>query len=250
MAKPIAANLTPMCGRYAASADAELLEEIFVIDEVAGPLPPPRYNIAPTDPVIAVVERAERTDPSTVTRKLVELRWGLVPSWSKDAKGAARMINARFETVAEKPAFRKALATRRCLLPADGYYEWYAQTVDPSVPAGRRPPKQAFFIHPADGSLLAMAGLYEFWKNPVGEWLATCTIITTTAADAVGHIHDRMPMTVPRECWDDWLDPTLVEGAVQLLQSPATELEAYAVSRLVSTVGNDGPGLIAPLAVQ
>ena len=229
------------------SADVDELTEIFEIDEVAGPLPGPDYNVAPTDPVPAIMER-DRADGRR--RVLAEVRWGLVPSWSKDAKGAARMINARFETVAEKPAFRKALATRRCLLPADGYYEWYAQTVDPSVPAGRRPPKQPFFIHPADGSLLAMAGLYEFWKNPVGEWLATCTIITTTAADAVGHIHDRMPMTVPRERWDDWLDPALVEGAVQLLQSPATELEAYAVSRLVSTVGNDGPGLIAPLAVQ
>ena len=174
-----------MCGRYAASADAELLEEIFVIDEVAGLLPPARYNIAPTDPVVAVVERAQRSDPAVVQRRLVELRWGLVPSWSRDAKGAARMINARLETLAQKPAFRKALAARRCLLPADGYYEWYAQPVDPSVPAGRRPPKQPFFIHPADGSLLAMAGLYEFWKNPTGEWLSTCTIITTSATDAL-----------------------------------------------------------------
>ncbi|MBK8445869.1 MAG: SOS response-associated peptidase [Micropruina sp.] len=237
-----------MCGRYAASADAELLEEIFVIDEVAGPLPPARYNIAPTDPVVAVVERAQRSDPAVVQRKLVELRWGLVPSWSKDAKGAARMINARFETVAEKPAFRKALASRRCLLPADGYYEWYAQPVDPSVPAGRRPPKQPFFIHPADGSLLAMAGLYEFWKNPAGEWLSTCTIITTSATDALGHIHDRMPMTVPRERWDDWLDPSLTDGALELLTDPVADLEAYPVSRLVSTVGNDGPELIEPLA--
>lgn len=108
--------------------------------------------------MIAVVERACRDEPDRVARKLVELRWGLVPSWSKGAKGAARMINARFETLAEKPAFRKALATRRCLLPADGYYEWYAQTVDESLPKSRRPPKQPFFIHPTDSSLLAMAG--------------------------------------------------------------------------------------------
>ena len=112
-----------MCGRYAASADAELLEEVFVIDEVLGPLPPARWNIAPTDPVTAVVERVGK-ESGEITRKLVELRWGLVPSWSKDAKGGARMINARFETLDQKPAFRKALAARRCLLPADGYYEW------------------------------------------------------------------------------------------------------------------------------
>ncbi|MBP8920557.1 MAG: SOS response-associated peptidase [Micropruina sp.] len=237
-----------MCGRYASSADPELLEEIFEIDEVAGPLPPPRYNIAPTDPVPAVLERAPKSDPSTVVRKLVELRWGLVPSWSSDAKGAARMINARYETVATKPAFRRALATRRCLLPADGFYEWYAAPSDPSLPARRRPPKQPFFIRPADGSLLAMAGLYEFWKTPAGEWLSTCTIITTSAADAVGQIHERMPMTVHPDHWDAWLDPSLTEGAVDLLATPGADLEAYAVSRLVSTVGNDGPELIVPLA--
>ncbi len=247
MSKRLRANLTPMCGRYAASADAELLDEIFVIDEVDGPLPPARYNIAPTDPVVAVVERVRKDAPDEVTRKLVPLRWGLVPSWSKDAKGAARLINARFETVAEKPAFRRALAARRCLLPADGYYEWYAPDADADLPASRRPPKQPFFIHPSDGSLLAMAGLYEFWKSPAGEWLATCTIITTRAADAVGHIHDRMPMTVPPDRWDAWLDPTLTDGACDLLQPPGAALEAYAVSRLVSTVGNDGPELIEPL---
>lgn len=233
-----------MCGRYAASADAELLEELFEIDEVAGPLPAARYNIAPTDPVAAVVERVDKDDPQRVVRKLVELRWGLVPSWSKDAKGGARMINARVETVATKPAFRKALRTRRCLLPADGYYEWYPLA---DAETGRKQSKQPFFIHPADGSPLVMAGLYEFWRSPEGDWLSTCTIITTSATDAVGHIHDRMPMTVPRERWDAWLDPGLTDGAVELLQDPGHDLEAYAVSRLVSTVGNDGPELIAPL---
>jgi len=236
-----------MCGRYAASADVELLEEIFLIDEVLGPLPPARYNIAPTDPVVAVLERASKDEPSKVVRKMLELRWGLVPSWSSDAKGGARMINARFETLAQKPAFRRALAARRCLLPADGYYEWYAVPGGESLPASRRPPKQPFFIHPTDGSILAMAGLYEFWKSPEGEWLTTCTIITTTAADAVGHIHDRMPMTVRPDRWDAWLDPTLNEGALDLLDVPGADLEAYAVSRLVSTVGNDGPELLLPL---
>ncbi|MFT3862534.1 SOS response-associated peptidase [Micropruina sp.] len=236
-----------MCGRYAASADAELLEEVFLVDEVDGPLPPARYNIAPTDPVVAVIERARKDEPERVVRKLVALRWGLVPSWSRDATGAARMINARVETVAEKPAFRRALATRRCLLPADGYYEWYTSAVAAAGPAGRRPPKQPFYIHRTDGGLLAMAGLYEFWKSPQGQWLTSCTIITTAAADAVGHIHDRMPMTVRPDRWNAWLDPTLTQGALELLEAPGADLEAYAVSRLVSRVGNDGPELVEPL---
>ena len=237
-----------MCGRYAASADQELLEELFLIDEVAGPLPKARYNIAPTDPVVAVVERASKDEPEQTSRKLVELRWGLVPSWSRDAKGAARLINARFETLAEKPAFRRALAVRRCLLPADGYYEWYAAEVDPAVPASRRPPKQPFFIHPTDGAVLAMAGLYEFWKSPLGDWLSTCTIITTTAADAVGHIHDRMPMTVARDDWHRWLDPDVPAAADLLAPAAAGRLDAYPVSTLVNSVRNNGPELLAPLA--
>ena len=236
-----------MCGRYASSADTEWLEEVFEIDEMADSLPGPRYNIAPTDPVVAVLERVPKDAADTVVRKLVELRWGLVPSWSRDPKGAARMINARFETLDSKPAFRRALAVRRCLLPADGFYEWYAPEGGADLPAKRRPPKQPFFIHPADGSPMAMAGLYEFWKSPEGEWLSTCTIITTSATDAVGRIHDRMPMTVRPDRWDAWLDPELTEGALDLLDVPGAELEAYAVSRLVSTVGNDGPELIEPV---
>lgn len=235
-----------MCGRYAASASQELLEEVFEIDEVAGPLPPPTFNVAPTDPVPAVVERTNRDDPGAdPVRKLVGLRWGLVPSWSKDAKGGARMINARFETVAAKPAFRKALATRRCLLPADGFYEWYASS---ATDARGKPIKQPFFIRPADGGLLVMAGLYEFWKSPEGEWLSTCAVITTQASDAVGHIHDRMPMVVDPAHWDAWLDPTLTTGATDLLSVHGTDLEVYAVATLVNKVANDGPALIQPLA--
>ena len=235
-----------MCGRYAVSADVDELTEIFEIDEVAGPLPGPDYNVAPTDPVPAIMER-DRADGRR--RVLAEVRWGLVPSWSKDATGAARLINARVETLAEKPAYRKAFAARRCLLPADGYYEWYAPDADADLPASRRPPKQPFFIHPADGSPMAMAGLYEFWKSPVGEWLTTATIITTTATDALGHIHDRMPMTVEPDAWASWLDPRQAEpdAAASLLCVPEG-LTAYRVSMLVNRVTNDGPELVAPLA--
>lgn len=250
-----------MCGRYAAAADTAELVEIFEIDEVTDPAPPPAYNVAPTDPVAAVVERiprehdasSEDDPPVPGVRKLVQLRWGLVPSWAKDPTGGARMINARFETVAEKPAFRKAFRSRRCLLPAAGYYEWY--DTGEQTPRGK-PVKQPYFIHRADSGLLVMAGLYEFWRDPSrrdepgGGWLTTCTIITTAATDAVGHLHDRMPMVVADDHWDAWLDPyaTDAEAAHHLLAvTPPQELAAYPVSTAVNQVRNDGPELIDPL---
>jgi putative SOS response-associated peptidase YedK len=245
-----------VCGRYAAAAEeAELVEE-FRIDEVAGPLPPARFNIAPTDPVPAVWARPSRDTPGEPVRQLTTLRWGLVPSWASSPTGAARLINARLETVAEKPSFRKALAVRRCLLPAVGYYEWY--TV--ADPAGGKSRKQPVFIRPRDGGLFVMAGLYEFWRDPsegTGDgWLRTCTIITTRATDSLGHVHDRMPVTVPRSAWDDWLDRrcgaqealALVVGERDERSGPRLDdLVMYAVSPQVNRVGNEGPDLIAAL---
>ncbi|MEL4506174.1 SOS response-associated peptidase [Luteococcus sp. H138] len=235
-----------MCGRYAASASQDLLVETFEVDEVVEleSLPPlaPRYNIAPTDPVPAVMDRRNQ-ETGEVVRKLARPRWGLVPSWAKDRSRAASLINARSETVAEKPSFRKAFANRRCLLPADGYYEWYGQ--------GKG--KQPYWIHPTDRSrepaLMVMAGLYEFWRSPDG-WLTTCTIITTTASDALGHIHDRMPMQVRPADWDHWLDPGLTDPLAvhDLLHAPGPdEMTAWPVSTLVGNVRNDGPELIQPL---
>ncbi len=160
------------------------------------------------------------------------------------------MINARLESVAEKPAFRKAFAARRCLLPADGYYEWYLTT---QLTASGKPVKQPFYIRPEAG-LFVMAGLYEFWRDPTLEgpeaWLTSCTIITTEATDRLGHIHDRMPMIVEPGAWDRWLDPGLddpdeVQG---LLTTPADDLVAYAVSTRVGSVKNNGPELVEPLA--
>ena len=232
-----------MCGRYAATANpGELVEEFeisFIADEMAE-VARPRFNIAPTDLVPAVVERLDGDD---VTRKLVPLRWGLVPSWAKAP--TSTMINARVETVAEKPSFRKAASARRCLLPAIGYYEW--RSITPA--SGGRAYKQPYFLHPDDG-LFVMAGLYEFWKGPDG-WLASTTIITTEATDEFGWVHDRMPMTVPRERWDDWLDPGLTDApaAVSMLVPPNLA-EPRMVSRAVSTVGNDGPELIEPLPTE
>jgi putative SOS response-associated peptidase YedK len=178
----------------------------------------------------------------------VTLQWGLVPFWAKDPKIGARMINARVETVAEKPAFREAFAKRRCLLPADGYYEWYAQ---------KARGKQPFFIRRSDGGTLAMAGLYEFWRDKTkerdepGAWLRTCTVITTTASDAIGEIHDRQPMFVEPDGWAAWLDPEEKDAATLtglLVPSPGAGLEAYPVSTLVNNHRNNGPDLIVPLA--
>ena len=186
-----------MCGRYASARKRiELLEEFGAqSDGVDEPLAPD-YNVAPTKPVYAVLTREER--------QLRIVRWGLVPFWAKDVKIGSRMINARAETVSEKPAFRRAFAQRRCLLPADGYYEWQASESGP---------KQPIYISRSDGNSLAFAGLYELWRDPAVErddpdaWLWTTTIITTSAPDELGHIHDRMPMIIDPAGWSDWLDP-------------------------------------------
>ena len=245
-----------MCGRYAAAKDPAALVEEF--DVVAAPEEAlqPDYNVAPTKKVYLVVDKQGESGPH---RALVVGRWGLVPSWAKDPSIGSRMINARAETVAEKPAFRRAFAKRRCLVPADGYYEWYLPT-SPDAPTGRsgKPLKQPFFIHPADGSSLAMAGLYEWWRDPTradddpAAWRLTCTVITTEASDAVGRIHDRMPMTIPRGDWATWLDPAHGPDDAARLLVPAAhaELDAYPVSTLVNSVRNNGPELIAPLPAE
>lgn len=237
-----------MCGRFAASASTEDIIETFAIDDVVDE-PLPTFNAAPTDPVPAVVERIDKATDAVV-RKLVTPRWGLVPSWSKDPRSGARMINARAETVASKPAFRKAFASRRCLIPADGYYEWTSTTGPDGKPA-----KQPWFIHPAGGGPLVMAGLYEFWKDPAlggdAPWLTTCTIITTQTTDALGHIHDRMPMTILPGDWGAWLDPRLTDadGVHALLHAPqGAEVESFKVAPLVNNVRNDGPELVQPCA--
>lgn len=228
-----------MCGRYAASANPDDLVTEFRLDEVTGEGRQaclPRYNIAPTDVVPAVLER---TVEDSVVRKLVGMRWGLVPSWSRDATSAARMINARVETVTEKPSFRKAMATRRCLLPALGYYEWRKEEE-----AGKAI-KQPYFLRPTDGSPVHMAGIYEFWKGPEG-WLATTSIITTSATDDLGWVHDRMPMMVVDR--DAWLDPamTQAESARELLE-PLRLLHPTKVSRAVNNVVHDGASLLEPI---
>jgi putative SOS response-associated peptidase YedK len=248
-----------MCGRYASSRRPEDLVEEFEVTtpRIAEPLAAD-YNVAPTKEVYAVLERSPRPSSGAVEvasaeRQLRVLRWGLVPSWAKEPSIGNRMINARMETVAEKPAYKRAFAVRRCLLPADGYFEWYPTQEET---ASGKPKKQPFFIRPSDGGVLAMAGLYEIWKDPTrgpddtadpGRFLWTCTVLTTEAEDDLGHIHDRMPLMVPPERWADWLDPTRPGDTGLLVPAAPGRLEAYPVSTLVNNVRNNGPELVEPL---
>jgi putative SOS response-associated peptidase YedK len=224
-----------MCGRYASSRDARDLASAFEVEEPPEEVIPPSWNVAPTDPVYAVLQRPD--EQGTARRLLRVLRWGLVPSWAKDAKGAARLINARQETVTEKPAFRAAYQRRRCLLPADGYYEWQQ--------VGAR--KQPWFLTSRDRRPLAMAGLYEVWSQ--GEQrLWTCTVITTVASDELGHIHDRTPLLVPRDDWARWLDPQVEDpGEHLLVPAVGGALDAWPVSAAVGNVRNDGAELVEPV---
>jgi putative SOS response-associated peptidase YedK len=255
-----------MCGRYASSRRPEDLVEEFEIEqpEVKESLAAD-YNVAPTKEVYAVLSRPpskEKERPAQ--RQLRVVTWGLVPSWAKDPAIGNRLINARVETVADKPAFRKAFASRRCLLPADGYYEWYTpEQEDQDAPGEdtkrKKPRKQPFFIHHPDGSVLAMAGLYEIWRDPTkgdddpDRFRWTCTILTTDAEDDLGRIHDRMPLLVERDKYGAWLDPTqsdpeLLSGL--LVPAAPGRLEAYPVSTMVNNVKNNGPELVEPLPVE
>lgn len=246
-----------MCGRYASSRSPEdLAEEFDIVDVRLERALPASWNVAPTDEVYAVMERTPRhagDDDSVAApvRQLRSVRWGLVPSWAKDPSIGSRMINARKETVAEKPAFRKAFAARRCLVPADGYFEWYVT----GETAKGKPVKQPYFIRPGDGSTLAMAGLYEIWRDPSRpdddperlRW--TCTVLTTAATDETGMIHDRMPLLLTAETRDDWLDPASSRTDLLDLLVPAQQhgLTAFPVSAAVGNVRNNGPELVDPL---
>jgi len=191
-----------MCGRFASTqTDAELLDVFRVVDVVGEQLPP-SYNVAPTQPVRVVLERPHRDAPEdTPVRQIRTARWGLVPSWARDTKIGSRLINARMETITTKPSFKAAASRRRAIVPSDGYFEWEK----------RDGAKAPHFLH-GDG-VLAMAGLYELWPNPdlhaedPAKWMWSTVVLTTTATDAHGHIHDRSPVILPPEFQDHWLDP-------------------------------------------
>ncbi|MCG8348455.1 MAG: SOS response-associated peptidase [Chloroflexales bacterium] len=220
-----------MCGRYSLQASGAAVAEQFQLIEV--PELTPRYNIAPTQPVAVVRASANGNT-------LHMLRWGLIPSWSKDSSASARMINARSETAAEKPSFRAAFKQRRCLIPANGFFEWQGK--------GRQ--KQPFYFQLDDSQLFAFAGLWEGWKGPDG-LVETCTILTTSANDLLQPIHDRMPVIIDPANYGLWLDSSLhdPDPLQDLFQPyPAAAMRAYPVSTVVNKPANETPQCIAPLA--
>lgn len=232
-----------MCGRYVSvRSDGEVLAAFDAVDATDDESVEPDYNVAPTKAVRAVVNRPLRDESGAVTgdpvRQLRVMSWGLVPSWAKDDKIGAKMINARVEGIADKPAFRKAYAKRRCLIPADGWYEW-------RMSGG--PQKQPLYMTPADGHALAFAGLYEFWRGGKGPTLTTCTIITTPSLGALADVHDRMPLLVPAASWARWLDPSVADPADLLEpwdEAAGEQLELRPVGTDVNKVDNNGARLI------
>jgi putative SOS response-associated peptidase YedK len=254
-----------MCGRFvSARKRLELLEEFALERDTVATDRDPDYNVAPTKRIYAVLSHKPRSADTEVesaagqtpeqaedqpARELRLVRWGLVPFWAKDTSGGARMINARAETVAVKPAFRAAFAKRRCLIPADGYYEWMTN----------EKVKQPFYIYRTDGGVLAFAGIYELWRDKSvpddheNAWYWSASIITTDATDDIGRIHDRTPMVIAPENWADWLDPAnndkeLVRATMQpATLSGAGGLTSHRVATEVNSVRNNGPALIEPL---
>jgi putative SOS response-associated peptidase YedK len=228
-----------MCGRFVQASSPELLVARFGVDELAATGHAPSYNVAPRATVYAVRDRAEDHGRR---RYLSDLRWGLIPSWAKDPKVGDRMINARAESLADKPAYERAFRRHRCLVPAEGFYEWQRR--------GSR--KQPMFIHRRDGEPMAFAGLWAAWRNnqkrvdPDGEWLRSCAIVTTNANNTLAPLHDRMPVVLEKRDWDRWLDPDSgdIDAFTHLLQ-PASDdlLVAYPVGTAVNSADNDGPEL-------
>jgi putative SOS response-associated peptidase YedK len=224
-----------MCGRFSQTASPEVIAQQF--DITAPPLFTPRYNIAPSQPIAAI-----RIDPDRATRTLVMLRWGLIPSWTKDPKIGNQCINAKAETVAEKPSFRSAFKKRRCLVVATGFYEWQVQ--------GRT--KQPIWIGLRSHRPFAFAGLWEHWTPAEGEPLETCTIITTEPNDLMAPIHNRMPVILAPTAYDQWLDPNFQQAeSLKALLRPYTseELTAYPVSTLVNNPRHDVPQCLEPVSV-
>lgn len=257
-----------MCGRYAASfAPDDLLQDFDIeqdrsdersrsvlVNPQDPPVGAPDWNVAPSKQAPVVLTRAPRDDPgATPLRQLRMLTWGLVPSWAKDVKIGLRMINARAETLLDKGAYRNAATSRRCLVPADGWYEWQASPT--ATDRKGKPRKQPFFIRRGDGESIAFAGVYEFWRDKSAAeddpnaWVVSYTIVTTAAEPGMDRIHDRQPVVLDRDQWASWLDPTLTEpGDVRALLEPRAmgRFEAWPVGKAVGSSRNNGPALLEP----
>jgi putative SOS response-associated peptidase YedK len=253
-----------MCGRFVQASSPELLVERFGVDELAAPRHEPSYNVAPRATVYAIRDRAggdggfadrrrkagardgDKSEDDRRRRYLSELRWGLIPSWAKDPKVGDRMINARAESLADKPAYERAFRRHRCLVPAEGFYEWQR----------RGPGKQPMFIHRRDGEPMAFAGLWAAWRDEndsEADWLRSCVIVTTNANDTVAPLHDRMPVVLEERDWDRWLDPEAggVDAVGRLLAPAADDLlVAYPVGTRVNSADNDGPELVEHVDLQ
>ena len=223
-----------MCGRFVTTSSPEALRKLFGYADQ--PNFPARYNIAPTQPVpVVVLENGER--------RFRLMRWGLLPSWVKDPKKFALVFNARSETVLEKPAFRNAMKRRRCLIPADGYYEWQASSTR----------KRPYFIHAADGEPVGLAGLSETWIGPNGEEMDTVAIVTTAAAPNMSVLHHRVPVTIAPGDFDRWLDGNATDAEMAstlLVAPPQGAFVWHEVSLAVNRVTNDGPELIVPITAE
>jgi putative SOS response-associated peptidase YedK len=224
-----------MCGRFCQVSSAADIAAVFKAEssEIS-----PRYNVAPSQAVVAIVRVPDPDDP-----QVKSLQWGLIPSWAKDPKIGSKLINARAETVSEKPSFRSAFRKRRCLIPANGFYEWQ------QVEGSRQ--KQPYFIGLQDEGLFAFAGLYEQWGSPDGDVLETCTIITTTANELMAPIHERMPVILAEKEYTQWLDPSFEKiDRLQVLLDPypASEMKLYPVSSLVNNPKNDSPDCKQPMS--
>lgn len=235
-----------MCGRFVVANVGSELVGVLRVDVTGDDLPAPSFNVAPTATAAIVLDSAKTEPP---TRRLEPARWGLVPSWAKDVKVGARAFNARAEELEDKPMFRGALAKRRAIVPATGYYEWKT-TGDEKVP---------HYIHPADGSPLFFAGLYEWWKDPTladddpARWTLSFTILTRDSIGRLGSIHDRMPLFMDPDHADAWLDPTtdnvrdVLDAAIDAAPEVAATLDDHVVAKAVGNTRNDGPELIEPV---
>jgi putative SOS response-associated peptidase YedK len=223
-----------MCGRYRLSRRKQIIEEHFDAADWQDDWSP-RYNIAPTQRVPVI-----RQHPEEPIRQISTMRWGLVPHWAKDASGGAGTINARSETAAEKPAFRDPMRYRRCLIPADAFYEWKRNGAS----------KQPYCFEVNDGEMFALAGLWDGWKNAEGQWIKTCTILTTTPNAVTSTVHDRMPVILHPDNYDLWLDPGMTDVQVvsELLKPYDPRLmRCYPVSTRINHVANDGEECSAPV---